>query len=869
MSVSRSAWGAVALLVALPLLVQLPALLGWLSANPLFMEAGLTTSTPSQILPGFPGWIDGNAGVTTQALGKLAADQWLHGQLPWWNPYSGLGMPLAAEMQNSALFLPFVLLLHFADGVLYLKISMQILTGLFMLALLSELGLDRRSGLVGAVLMEFCGTLAWFSHGPIMPVPFLPLLVLGIERSARLSREGGRGGWPLVAVAIAGSIVAGFPETAFMDGLLALCIAGWRVASAGWRWTDVAWRIGAGGVLGLLLSAPAWLPFAESLPSSFLGQNTDFAGTHLMAASYGLLLFPYLLGTLIYGFDHVPGEADVWWHTGGYCDLVLVVAAAVALAGRTGGRHRALRWVLAGWLLASLLKSAGMPRVSQAFDLIPLIRQTMFYVYASPGWAFALSLLAALGLDDLRRGQGPPVRRMLLVGAACGLLAARAAFMARKPVHALAAVMPHYAIFPLLSLLWAFGAAAAFIALTMRGRDRAAALLLAVNAIGLFALPVFSGVRHARADLGPVAFLRHELGLHRFYSMSLLQPNYGAYFRIASLNWNAVPVPLALIARIGRDLDPGMDMTGLFGSRLQRLGMDVPSPATVQSTTATAIGRLEALGVSDLLVPHGFDPLAEEISAPAMPGTLAPQAVQAGTVIEVAMPPGLTGNARIEQAGVDLGTYAGHPAGRLEISVCVAARCSTGAADLAQAVDNHPLWMPLDDPLETRAGDQVHYRLRVASLAGGLAVWNDTLADGEHAPFVLLHTVSHEPTLARVYADPTIDILRLPDPAPYFATTEGSCVLQPESRMRLAATCAAPARLIRRELVFPGWSATVNDRHLTPDAYEATFQSIPLPAGRSDIRFGYAPPHVAWAWGAMLLGLLLLGGGILTDRPRR
>ncbi len=299
----------IVLLVTLPVLVHLPALCGWLSADPIFREAALSVGRVDQVLPGFPGWIDGNAGVTTQALGHLAAEDWLAGRVPWWNPYAGLGMPLAAEMQNSALFLPFVLLLHFANGVLYLKLAMQILAGLAMLALLSELRLDRRAALAGAVLMEFCGTFAWFSHGPIMPVPFLPLLVLAIERTARLAAERRPGGWMLIAFAIAGSIVAGFPETAFMDGLLALSVAGWRTASAGPARFDVATRILLGGVVGLLLSAPAWLPFAESLPVSFLGQNADMGDVHLLRSSYGLLLLPYLLGPLLYGPERIYDQA--------------------------------------------------------------------------------------------------------------------------------------------------------------------------------------------------------------------------------------------------------------------------------------------------------------------------------------------------------------------------------------------------------------------------------------------------------------------------------------------------------------------------------------------------------------------------------
>jgi hypothetical protein len=37
------------------------------------------------------------SGWTSQALGHLAALDWLHGTVPWWNPFEGLGAPLIWE----------------------------------------------------------------------------------------------------------------------------------------------------------------------------------------------------------------------------------------------------------------------------------------------------------------------------------------------------------------------------------------------------------------------------------------------------------------------------------------------------------------------------------------------------------------------------------------------------------------------------------------------------------------------------------------------------------------------------------------------------------------------------------------------------
>ena len=98
------------------LVANAPALLHLVTTNPLVLERRLTPTT-SGWLPGLP-YIDGNAGFTMQALGHLAALDWLHGHVPWWNPYEGVGAPLAGEMQSGAFF-PLTMLLALHQGVLF------------------------------------------------------------------------------------------------------------------------------------------------------------------------------------------------------------------------------------------------------------------------------------------------------------------------------------------------------------------------------------------------------------------------------------------------------------------------------------------------------------------------------------------------------------------------------------------------------------------------------------------------------------------------------------------------------------------------------------------------------------------------------
>ncbi|MCQ8277133.1 YfhO family protein [Acetobacteraceae bacterium KSS8] len=856
------------LLLFLPFLIQLPALTGWLSADPIFREAAIPPGPVASLLRGDPGWVDGNSGATTQALGHLAAEQWLHGHVPWWNHFTALGMPLAAEMQNSALYLPFVLLLHFDNGVLLLKIAMQILSGVFMAALLREYGLRRVPVLAGAVMFEFGGTLAWFAHGPIMPVPFLPLLVLGIERTARARRSRHAGNWGWIAIAIAGSIYAGFPETAFMDGLVALVVAGLRIAQArrdGWR---LALRIAIGGITGLLLSAPAWLPFAESLQVSLVGQNTDFAGTHLLRASYAMLLFPYLFGPIQYSTETLGILTDLWWHTGGYCDLLLAVAGGASLLCR-GGRQRPLRMALGVWILLSLLKAAGVPGISQAFDLIPFIRQTMFYVYASPGWQFSLMLLAALFLDDLAQDIRPSrfiAPLLLLLSALAG---GWALVVAWPSVHALlAGHAPNYRAYMAGALVWAVLSLVTFLACWRR--PAAAAFVLAVDAVTLFALPVLSGTLHGTIDTRAVAFLRHDLGpTGRGYGLSRMAPNYGAFFGVPMLNYAYVPVPKALATRMRRDLDPDMDPTGLFGDRLGGFSAPVPDPLMPQLTAAAHIARLERLGVSDLLVPHGADPLRDEIApSGAQQGTRVPKPIPDGTILSgtLALP---TGDATLERLGLVLGTYGTRPSGTLALDVCVSGACRTLQADLDGAVDNNTLWFGPSLDLQVTANDRLTFTLRSHLRRGSLAVWEIPMQGGP-APFMVFGYRAAGAPLPVAFDDGSSAVLRLPHPSPYAETSGADCRIAVRGFDEMESDCAAPARLLRRELFYPGWTATVDGIPTTIIPADAdTFQSIPLPAGHAAIRFRYAPPHIGLAVLASLAGLGLLGWNVRRRRVLR
>ena len=82
------------------------------------------------------------------------------------------------------------------------------------------------------MLFEFNGTFAWLAHSAINPIAFLPMSLYGIETLRSAVHTGRSGGWSWLAAGLALSLYAGFPETAYLDGLLVLGWAVFRVVTA-------------------------------------------------------------------------------------------------------------------------------------------------------------------------------------------------------------------------------------------------------------------------------------------------------------------------------------------------------------------------------------------------------------------------------------------------------------------------------------------------------------------------------------------------------------------------------------------------------------------------------------------------------------
>ncbi|HEX4521279.1 MAG TPA: YfhO family protein [Gaiellaceae bacterium] len=602
---TRGSWrGDLCYLVAIAAAVvvaNLPYLAGLADPNPLGLRSGLASSVRTGPLPGERS-LDPNDGFTSQALGHRAALDVLELKAPWWNPYEGTGAPLAGEMQSAALFPP-TLLLASSNGQLYEHMLLELVAGLCTYLLLRRLTVVRWASAAAGMAFALNGTFAWFSHAPANAVAFLPMLLLGIELAYTAVTERRRGGFALIAIAGALSAYAGFPEVAYGDSLLAVCWFAWRGACVGRAGLAAfAGKGAAGVVVGTLLAAPILVASADYVSNASLGGQGEAGAIHLPGAAAAQLALPYVYGPLFAFSDPKLVVFGVWSSVGGFLSVSLILFALVGLAT---GKHRGLRLALAAWLVLALSRMFGEPPgLGHVLGVVPGMSWVAFYRYGFPSLEFAVIVLAALGLDRIGSARLSWRTVSWTAGTALALvaLAALEALPYARKLGSGSEQIRYLEASAVWGLAVVLVAAVAMALPTARLRAVVASAVVIAEALLLFAVPEASAPRSVAIDTAPAAYLHRHLGDARFLTLGPLQPDYGSYYGVASLNVNDVPVPSAFARYVSTRLDQAVDPTVFVGN----LGGGRPSAApSPEAELLRNLAAYRAAGVAYVLAPAG------------------------------------------------------------------------------------------------------------------------------------------------------------------------------------------------------------------------------------------------------------------------
>jgi hypothetical protein len=437
----------------------------------------------------------------------------------------------------------------------------------------------------GGILFALNGTYAWLGNSVLNPVAFLPMAILGVEMVYDSASSAKNRGWYILAIALALSLYAGFPEVAYIDGLF---VVGWAVV----RFFNVprlqrlraARRVVLGGVMGVVLALPILVPFYDDLKVGFIGSHTSSVDGALGLPHFALPTFfdPYVYGPI---FSDTRVNA-MWGGIGGYFGASV---CALALLGLFGSKKRNLRIFLGAWVLVAMAGTFNFLDFHKLWNLIPVVSRSSFERYSTPGCELAIIVLAAFGLYDFT--QSVRAKRLLTTTTAFMVLVlVWCAYEARsyQSTVAFASRDIHIAYLGLQALPFV----ALFFLLVFGRLHRFSytpfllALVVVVESLLLFFVPQAEAPKQITVDYSPITFLQKNLGQERFMDFEVLYPNWGTYFGINELSDIDLPFPKAFKNFIETNLLPAsLRATSSSRRAAARASPSLNTPSSITSSS--------------------------------------------------------------------------------------------------------------------------------------------------------------------------------------------------------------------------------------------------------------------------------------------
>jgi hypothetical protein len=353
----------------------------------------------------------------------LAWTQVHHGQLPLWNPYEALGMPLAFNWQTAAFSVPSLIGYLFP---LRLAFTVQVVvtlviggTGMYVLGRVMRLGTLACvfAGTVFELSGPMLGWLGWPHAAVLSWSGWLFAASLLVVRS----RHGVRS-IAFLALVIAAMIYAGQAEVLALSGLALLVFLvvllvqrSTMIGGSGPIFRPVL-DLSIGVVTGIALGAPLLLPGIQVIS----GSERAVPGGDPAEILKGNPALPLhnLVHVIFQGFDGLPVAGSHWFgYIGGYSEtaayvgVIAVVLAVMAVAVR----RRRPEVVAFGVLSVVMVVVAFVPPVVSILSRLPLVG-TVLWQRAILPLTFGVSVLAGVGLDAIVRAHEERAVRRWAVG---------------------------------------------------------------------------------------------------------------------------------------------------------------------------------------------------------------------------------------------------------------------------------------------------------------------------------------------------------------------------------------------------------------------------------------------------------------------
>ena len=385
--------------------------------------------------------------VSTQFIPwwDFAWDTLLRGQIPLWNPWVGMGAPMAANYQSAIFYPPYwILLLLYAIagiklmswGVTLVVVFHLIWSGLGIAKLLEELELSKLAQIVGGLAFSLSGYLVARSSFLSInaAVAWLPWILL---YSLRLVNKKQNAFWSL-SIVIALQLLAGHAQTAWYSILLG---GVWTLFLAINKYIDKdiiknvlqsTSKYILAGLLSAGLSAIQLLPTLEYLIQS--QRSGEYGYAEAMTYSFWPWRFLTLIVPNLFGN---PGTGNYWGYANYWEDAIYIgmlpILIAIGIVIRAfyliwkkdthilSTNNRRLIFLLSGIIFVSFLLALG-----DNTKLFPFLYRHVptFGFFQAPTrfsiWAVvSLAILAGIGIDQLTQVKGKRKYWIRLAAAGC------------------------------------------------------------------------------------------------------------------------------------------------------------------------------------------------------------------------------------------------------------------------------------------------------------------------------------------------------------------------------------------------------------------------------------------------------------------
>lgn len=524
--------------------------------DPLLSRSALPVQNGGKFMPlPFDGGnsIEGNDGLTKQALGIQSVHQLLSGNLPLWNHYEGIGAPLLGETQSAAWF-PFTLILGLPYGFFLNQFVLEVLAGVGMYLFVRSLEnkssrkVGNAAAIVAGCLFATLGTYMMMPSAGFNPIPFLPWCMLGVasifSSSKRFLDKSNIIAMLIFSLSVAFSLLAGFPETAALNLLLVgIYTIVLFVKTKRSEKKVRAFSVILAGVVALLLALPWLLEFFV-----YTNPANGSSGIHnkpvLLDLTNGASLSVAYLASFIPNAIGFTSSNPVYGGIGGFFTVSTLVLAILAMFNK----NIALKWKLlfGGWFLFGWMRVIGVPIVTAIVAHIPVIQHASILRYIIPSLSFCLIILAVLYVDSIKNNSREKSKIFIGVVAFTILFYGFMIYGARHYIVDFITENTRNTLFSVFFFeLSVIVSAAILILLFVKWKHKKAFIytLLVLESIMCFSIWHFGAYsKGSVVDTRSMQFLQQNLGNQRFDS-NMLNANYGSYFDIAQLSMRDLPIP--------------------------------------------------------------------------------------------------------------------------------------------------------------------------------------------------------------------------------------------------------------------------------------------------------------------------------------